>query len=199
MNNKAIGILFITVAAALPGCTMVHNEVMETEMEVRNCLLAQKAWGHWSWCYGNLDHPTHFARGFKAGYRDILEGGSGCQPTLPPECYWKPCFQTPAGRCKTYAWFDGFSHGALAAKQDGYGGLGEIPISPRVRENLRLANSVPGQPIAMDASDELLTQPLPTTDEGNGLSPAPLSSGDAGVDDGNPAQTSPNSTRPYDE
>ncbi|MEZ6042713.1 MAG: hypothetical protein R3C20_19620 [Planctomycetaceae bacterium] len=112
-------------------------------MSVRNFVLAQKAWGEWSWCYEDLDYPLHFAKGFKDGYRNILEGGNGCQPTLPPKCYWKPQFQSPEGRCKTTAWFDGFSHGALAAQQDGYGSLQEIPISPTARANLMTRLSTP--------------------------------------------------------
>lgn len=137
-------VLLLTLASTiLPGCSVIHEEIIETETCVRNCILAQKAWGHWSWCYKDLDHPYHFSKGFKEGYQNILEGGSGCQPTLPPECYWKPCYETPEGHCKIHAWFDGFSHGALAAKQDGYGALTGIPISPRARENLRLANSKP--------------------------------------------------------
>ena len=145
-------------------------------------------------------HPVrrnHFARGFKAGYRNVLEGGSGCQPTLPPECYWKACYQTPAGRCKTYAWFDGFSHGALAAKQDGYGGLGEIPISPRVKENLRLANSRPGQPIALEPGQ--LDQPQPMMDTDNGLTPPPMTIEDDTDGGSDVLKPSTNSTRPYDE
>ncbi|MEQ9410059.1 MAG: hypothetical protein RIK87_20145 [Fuerstiella sp.] len=145
MKYTAVRLMLVTMIAGLSGCTTICDEVIETDMGIRNRVLAQKAWGHWSWCYDELEHPFHFARGFRAGYRNVLEGGSGCQPTLPPQWYWKPCFQTPEGRCKTYAWFDGYSHGALAAKQDGYGDLGEIPISPTARTNLQLARSQPTQ------------------------------------------------------
>lgn len=125
------------------GCSSLTECVVDMEMDCRNHVLAQKAWGHWSWCYDELDHPWHFAKGFKDGYRDILEGGSGCQPTLPPRCYWKPQFQNPEGRCRTAAWFDGFAHGALAAQQDGYGNLQEIPISPTARMNMNAGRATP--------------------------------------------------------
>jgi hypothetical protein len=126
------------------GCATFHECIIDQEIRVRNHVLAQKAWGEWSWCYDELDEPFHFAKGFKAGYRDILEGGKGCQPTLPPQCYWKPHYQSPAGRCKINAWFDGFSHGALAAQQDGFGSLQEIPMSPGARMNLEAANTPQG-------------------------------------------------------
>ena len=131
-------LLLVTMTAGFSGCSAMFDGVISCEMEMRNCILSQKAWGHWSWCYDDLDFPFHFAKGFKAGYKNVLDGGTGCQPTLPPQCYWKPCYQTPEGHCKTHAWFDGFSHGVLAAKQDGYGALGEIPISPTARQNLEL-------------------------------------------------------------
>ena len=34
------------------------------------------------------------------------------------------------------AWFDGFSHGAAAAQQDGLGNLQQLPISPTARANM---------------------------------------------------------------
>ena len=141
MKRITNGVLLLTLTTALTGCASVFDGVVSCETGIRNHVLSQKAWGHWSWCYDNLDHPMHFAKGFKAGYRNILEGGSGCQPTLPPQIYWKPCYQTPEGRCKINAWFDGFSHGALAAQQDGYSNMGEIPLSPTARMNLELANT----------------------------------------------------------
>lgn len=131
------------------GCSAIQDSCLELETGMRNHVLASKAWAHWSWCYDDLDYSTHFAKGFKAGYEDILAGGKGCQPTLPPRCYWKPCFQSPEGRCKIAAWFDGYSHGAVAAQQDGYGNLGELPLSPTARANL-LTRSAPVNPACFD-------------------------------------------------
>ena len=153
---RAWAALLITAAA---GCASIQDCVVDIEMDVRNHVLAQKAWGEWSWCYDDLDYPFHFAKGFKDGYTNILEGGNGCQPTLPPKCYWKPQFQSPEGRCQTNAWFDGFSHGALAAQQDGYGALQQIPISPTARANLMTRLSTPA--------------PFPYHDSASGTSPVP--------------------------
>lgn len=143
MKHHAMLLTLVALTTGIHGCASISDELIECEIGARNQVLAQKAWGHWSWVYDDLEFPYHFARGFKAGYRDILDGGAGCQPTLPPQCYWKPCYQTPEGKCQIHAWFDGFSHGALAAKQDGYGDLGAIPISPTARTNLQMARSEP--------------------------------------------------------
>lgn len=139
MKRTTFNSILLAMVIGLSGCATMTDGIISCETGIRNRILAQKAWGHWSWCYTELDCPYHFACGFKAGYRNILDGGNGCQPTLPPQCYWKPAYQTPEGRCKVNSWFDGFSHGALAAKQDGYGGMGEIPISPTARMNLEMA------------------------------------------------------------
>ena len=186
MKRISTAILLMTT---LSGCSAIFDGVIEYEMELRNTILSQKAWGHWSWCYDDLDYPFHFAKGFKAGYRNILDGGNGCQPTLPPRCYWKPSHQTPEGHCKVHAWFDGFSHGVLAAKQDGYGAMGEIPISPTARQNLTLnrtprpdnmyyatesgmePEAVPGVPDGvgvMPGTEGILEPTLPTTGENTG-------------------------------
>jgi len=133
-------LMLLVMLAGLSGCASLTDSMISCEMSVRNHVLAQKAWGHWSWCYDDLDHSWDFAKGFKEGYRNVLDGGSGCQPTLPPQCYWKAHYQTLNGQAKIHAWFDGFSHGALAAKQDGYGYMGEIPISPTARANMEKAN-----------------------------------------------------------
>lgn len=191
---KSVLVATLTLSS-LTGCSVIHEEIVETETCVRNCILVHKAWGHWSWVYDDVDHPLHFAKGFRDGYENILEGGTGCQPTLPPECYWKPCYQTPAGHCKIHAWFDGYSHGALAAKQDGYGALTGIPISPRARENLRLANSRPApltpaitDPIAVDPDSIIIDLPEPDSLPADGTTGQPI-----------PIPAPDQLPRPYDE
>lgn len=141
MVRRSAKMLLALMFLSAAGCSAINDYCLKTETGLRNSILAQKAWGEWSWCYEELDRPWDFALGFKAGYRDILGGGNGCQPTLPPREYWKPAYETPAGRQRINAWFDGFSHGALAAQQDGMSGMGELPISPTARHNLMSARS----------------------------------------------------------
>jgi hypothetical protein len=145
MIRKSLRTWVALLLSCAAGCSALQDCVVDKEIAIRNHCLAQSAWGEWSWCYDDLNEPFHFACGFKAGYRNILEGGNGCQPTLPPKCYWKPKYQSPDGRCKINAWFDGYSHGALAAQQDGYGSLQEIPMSPTARMNLESRFAPPQQ------------------------------------------------------
>ena len=141
--------LLLTTMVLLTGCASMQDGLVGHEAKLRNKCRAQSAWNEWSWCYDDLDHPFHFAKGFKAGYKDILNGGKGCQPTLPPKCYYKSCYRSAEGRCKVNAWFDGFLHGVLAAQQDGAGSWNQIPISPTARMNLNTIKA-PRQPMAAD-------------------------------------------------
>jgi len=145
MIRRSAGAWLTLLLLSATGCSALQDQVIDCETSIRNHVLAQKAWGEWSWCYDELDYPYHFAKGFKAGYRNILEGGNGCQPSLPPKCYWKPHYQSPEGRAQIAAWFDGYSHGALAAEQDGMGSIGHLPISPTARANI-IAKKAPVNP-----------------------------------------------------
>lgn len=130
----------LALLLAVSGCASLQEACDEKVDVVHSKLTAHEAWARWSWAYDELAHPKHFARGFKAGYQDILNGGKGCQPTLPPRDYWRPCFRNSEGQCSVNAWFDGWSHGVTAARQDGAGSFGTIPLSPTARGNIANAN-----------------------------------------------------------
>jgi len=149
-------ILLLFGTLVLSGCASMQSGITNHDTKIRSCIQSQHAWNEWSWCYDELEHPFHFARGFKAGYRDVLNGGKGCQPTLPDKCYFKAKYRSVEGRCKVNAWFDGFSHGALAAQQDGAANYNTIPMSPTARANLACANARP-QPRPM----HMRSTPLP--------------------------------------
>jgi len=139
-------ILSLALTAAITGCSGINDAVDKQVNGLHSSLTAYEAWAEWSWCYDDLDHPADFASGFKAGYQDVLNGGAGCQPTLPPRHYWKPCYRNAEGHCMINAWFEGFSHGAVAAQQDGANAYGSIPLSPRARTNLQM-QATPVQPV----------------------------------------------------
>lgn len=138
-----LSLLLLLLTLPLTGCSSMSHRCSDPGACIRNKCVAHKAWHAWKWCYEDVDHRHHFAKGFRAGYLDVLEGGKGCQPTLPPKCYWKSCYQTAEGQAKVHAWFDGFSHGALAAQQDGVANWNRIPLSPTARMNLRMAHAQP--------------------------------------------------------
>ena len=71
-----------------------------------------------------------FACGWKQGYFDAACGSNGAPPPVPPECYWKPFFQTPEGRKQVDAWYEGYHYGVIAADQQNAGELARIPTAP---------------------------------------------------------------------
>jgi hypothetical protein len=140
-KSAKAGLALLLMSSA--GCNAIQDHCINFETDTRNMVLAEKGWLNWSSCYKGINYRTHFAKGFKDGYTNVLEGGKGCQPTLPPRCYWKPQFQTADCRAKINAWFDGYSHGATAAQQDGLGSLQQLPISPTARANLMARQAPP--------------------------------------------------------
>jgi len=198
MNRKSLRTWAALLMLSASGCSSIQDCVVEKEISIRNHIFAQKAWGEWSWCYDDLDDPMHFAKGFKYGYRDVIDGGSGCQPTLPPRCYWKPHFQNADGRAKTESWFDGFSHGALAAQQDGLGNMQQIPISPTARANLMTRHARPSQSVYGHAQMAPVPAGIPRTAAGAaivGEPPLP----DVATDPDPAKGTIPVPVKPYEE
>lgn len=180
MNMKRLSMILLAVLPCCTGCYTLADRVDECSMKMRAKWLAEKAWWSLESYYDTVPHEPHFAKGFKKGYADVVFGRSGRQPALPPRSYWSPRYQTPEGRHKIHTWFDGYSHGALAAEQDGVAGLGRIPLSPTARHQLRAHAEQGHQPTAT-MNDEA----VPTT-EAPELSgePQPGASSSAGTADG---------------
>ncbi len=102
------------------------SEVIENK---RDRKLAKNSWEHCDSVYNGVDNPDHFKRGYIAGYMDKAAGGTGCPPMIPPKKYWGIHYQNASGKCKTVAWFDGYSHGALGAEMDGVDVLHRVPTA----------------------------------------------------------------------
>jgi hypothetical protein len=183
------------------GCNAIQDHVVSCETSTRNMVLAEKGWMNWASCYEDVNYKLHFSKGFRDGYTNILEGGKGCQPTLPPRCYWKPQFQTPVGRAKTNAWFDGFSHGATAAQQDGFGSLQQLPISPTARANLMARQAPPSASCfsGMAKPEEIDPVYHPDVHGGNSVDEPPMEIMKAPELEMPPDSNIPEPVRPYDE
>jgi hypothetical protein len=64
---------------------------------------------------------SHFIRGWKAGYLDVLTGGYGQAPAVPPYEYWESKYHNDRGRAAVKAWYQGFRSGAHFAASENAG------------------------------------------------------------------------------
>jgi hypothetical protein len=126
--------------------------------------------------------------GFVDGYVDqLIYGGDGNAPPLPPRRYWKIKYQNPAGFQAIEDWFKGYRHGAVVARASGYRDYVTIPANDSLtKETLPVYNTgmplenPPGQfdfsPIGKATDKSGITPahmirslpPLPSTDELDG-------------------------------
>jgi hypothetical protein len=115
------------------GCQSLMQDVDDSLLCVRNCSDSWHAWKYYrTACPDESWYPHHYGKGFRAGYRNVAEGGDGCPPTLPPSCYWSVCYQNPAGQAKVQEWFRGWVFGANAARIDGVADYNQIMTSERL-------------------------------------------------------------------
>ena len=70
------------------------------------------------WMYEDIPCESSFKAGFKAGYRFANCGGDSCTPPGPSH-FWGADGMTEKDVQEAQAWCDGFTHGAMAAQQDG--------------------------------------------------------------------------------
>lgn len=143
--RKLIAVLLLgTAVVQLTGCsawTGVRNNWNyngnwnEMMMGYRNASSASKAWHRRKHQFCNEKYIRDFARGFKAGYTAVADGGDGCTPAFPPREYWGWKYQSCEGQARVAAWFAGFPHGARAAEEDGIGNWTQIQTSSRIQQH----------------------------------------------------------------
>lgn len=130
MNRRLAWLVLVLASAS--GCASMKDCVDDCMIRMRNCRSARGAWRDYEPCVRDIPHRRDFGRGFRDGYATVAGGGSICQPALPPECYWRYCHESAEGQAQMHAWFDGFSHGAAVADQDGVAQTSHIVIAPSV-------------------------------------------------------------------
>lgn len=106
----------------------------ETVMRHRNKSSANKAWHRRKHHFCNEKYSHEFARGFKDGYMDVADGGTGCTPAFPPREFWGWRYQSCEGQARVAAWFAGYPHGARAAEEDGIGNWTQIQTSSSIQQ-----------------------------------------------------------------
>ncbi len=114
--NKWLGVaLGLAVASFDVGCV---SEMNYCATWVEQTWTANRAWRARKWMYEDIPCESSFKAGFKAGYRFANCGGDSCTPPGPSH-YWFADGMTEKDVQEAQAWCDGFTHGTMAAQQDG--------------------------------------------------------------------------------
>jgi hypothetical protein len=172
--------LLICLLGCMSGCYQVRDSIDDFAMNLRDDFAEGSAWSRWQPYYEDVEQRSSFGVGFRHGYESVAAGGNGCQPAMPPHKYWSIWYQNESGKAKIRAWFNGFSHGALAAQQDNIIELSRIPIAPTLK-----AQHVPD-----GAEHQITVTPAPDVD----LPPEPVAVPPAEAEAAQPAE--PGSTPP---
>src|SRR5262249_9287416 len=123
--------------------------------------------------YSGMECGSDFGSGFRAGYAGMATYGNGTVPALPPRTYWSPWYQSQYGQQQTQAWFDGYSHGVLAAGKDGVNPYSRITTTakpggrrPNSTGNHKVVNPPPPAPPAESTpKDEDVPSDVPSYDD----------------------------------
>jgi hypothetical protein len=114
-----MAVLLTLIAAALgAGCQATDMAWHRATFGITEHQAAEKAWRNRRWMYEGMPCKVSFKDGFVAGYRFARGGYDSCEPPMPKH-YWRINGVTDEDRQRAQAWTDGFTHGTLAAQQDG--------------------------------------------------------------------------------
>lgn len=171
--------LVLAVWTLVSGCEVVQvidpiavqliDSLDESVAQVHHELIAEFAWLRWSGLFQDQPHHLDFASGFRSAYVDVINGGSGESPVLPPKRYWRRFYENAWGRGKAEAWFTGYAYGAIAAEQDGAGNWYELPLSLLPEEHFPAEGVLP--PPFDDQVIETLSEPETETESAQEASP----------------------------
>jgi hypothetical protein len=202
MTSSTIAALCLLTLAS--GCLYeIRDEVLECDVNLRNHRRAYASWAASYPVYKSVDNFHDFKHGFITGYKAMAAGGNGCPPALPPPCYWKGSHQNEWGKRKANAWFDGYSHGVLAAQCDGVVEMNRI-VTRMPRPNAGTEaflpmdhDEAPAKTPPVDVFEELNRPPLaippspmPSYDD-DGPGRSPESNGARGLDPASPVEQGP--------
>ncbi len=122
----------VSFLASLTGCSVArtvnhalalqvayHEPTDSFFVRVRHCFMAREALEKFENLNSCLELSPHFKKGFRAGFHDVLHGGDGKPPVLPPPKYWTVHYRNPSGHKAIEDWFAGFKAGAQWAIDHG--------------------------------------------------------------------------------
>ena len=108
-------IIACCLVSTLMGCTSMRHCRFELIQQIRT----SRAWAEFDSTDGNCvfsQYASDYRCGWKAGYYNVLSGGDGRPPVIPPEKYWNPSLFRDCDSCGQREWCSGFRDGAVTAR-----------------------------------------------------------------------------------
>jgi len=96
---------------SLSGCTAMSDCKYEMGQKIRT----GQAWHEFDGCNEQC-FTCDYRDGWKQGYYDVLTGGDGRPPVVPPKKYWKPPVFAEHDPSRQNDWYTGYQDGASCAK-----------------------------------------------------------------------------------
>ncbi len=126
-----VNLVMILLACLTVGCASFEDYHY-------NCVKKIHANQAWRTCQTRADKQavsSDFAQGWRNGYFEVSVGGTGEPPPVPPQKYWSPKFQNPAGQQAISDWYAGYQDGATAATQNGAEYWNRLTTGPGIAES----------------------------------------------------------------
>jgi len=136
----------LLLLTASSGCiNQIRDEFDDIRVAHFNHRLAWSAYRETSPCYVMIDCPHSFKLGFEAGFIAVANGGNGCPPVFAPgsKIFSLAWLDDGSPEDRRTAWYDGYSHGVLAAHQTGAADINRIPAHLPRRQEYDLSNPPP--------------------------------------------------------
>jgi hypothetical protein len=111
VTQSRLAVLILTLLSTGSGCVALRESTSNcvTWMQARSAYRCAA-------CPPDCRHAEkHYARGWRQGYIDVAQGGEGCAPPLPPDCYQSCVYQCSEGQAAIRSWYCGYQDGAQAA------------------------------------------------------------------------------------
>ena len=147
----------LALCLSLCGCTAISDCKYECDQKIRTC----QAWHDFDGCNDEC-FTGDYRKGWKAGYYDVLTGGSGCPPLFAPKQYWRPPVFCEHDPCRHNDWYCGYQDGVACAKCEADHHYLQVwnPCVPECCQTQTMSQSMmPSDPSPEGTSDHVLVEP----------------------------------------
>ena len=164
--KKYFALLGIFLMTFVSGCFYeLRDEISECKISWQNKFAAKSAWRDTRGACMGIDCPHSFKEGFMAGYIAVTDGGTGCPPAIPMiDCHNHMWLDRCSESQKMEAWYDGYEHGAMAARETGMADVNRMttrtPQATPIDYSMRGESHLNSSPHYLDSDSAIPPSPV---------------------------------------